>query len=111
MAGEEFDDGGFASHEIDEIATGLKGCLPAAFVGVIGIIAVLIWAVGGGGDLFGGDKDRADASEETTTSTTTTVAEETGQAFTPPTPEDLPAGAQLFQGTSGGEIGCITCDG
>jgi hypothetical protein len=32
-------------------------------------------------------------------------------ATSPPNPADLPAGAILFQGDSGDEIGCIPCDG
>jgi hypothetical protein len=32
-------------------------------------------------------------------------------ATSPPNPADLSAGAILFQGDSGGEIGCIPCDG
>ena len=141
MAGEELgeysEEFGPGAEQIARVATGLKGCLPASLVGVISLIAVVIWAIGEG-DLFDGDKDETastscdaaaaepgdlvlisfrqgcEPGDDTAASDedeTTDEPEPDGTVGVPPTPEELPSGAQLFEGTSGGELGCITCDG
>ena len=88
------------------------GCFPLVLA-VVAFVAAAV-AVFIGGKLGENGIEGAGEPAATTASTATSGAEagtETGGAIAPPSPADLPAGAELLQGSSGGPIGCITCDG
>jgi hypothetical protein len=97
------------------------GCgIPAIIAGIVVTIAV----AGAFAFLAGDDDEKcttptpkalggtrieliADCDEEPTT----TSASGAGPGAATPVQAALPAGQVLYQGTSGGELGCITCDG
>ncbi|HSV40072.1 MAG TPA: hypothetical protein VLI04_15035 [Nocardioidaceae bacterium] len=108
--------------ESSRIARGLRNCgVPFALAAVIVPAAVLL-----GMHFLGDDQDAPDACTATTTlgdvrvqlvaacepdTTTTPTSPPSGPDASQPDPADLPAGQVLYQGTSGGQLGCIACDG
>ena len=109
----------------------LRGCLPAALVGVVGIILVAIIVIVLAQDRsidspdLGLDPDQTPAASTAPASTgsaqptpddssipvTTGDPASDGAAGGPPAAESLPAGAILVKGRSGGPIGYIASDG
>ena len=123
-----------AGRAFDLLPESLRGCAPVVAIGVLLLILVLI-ALGFSQNWFEDDPPPG-TSSSTSPSTSQSSSEsaspspgespgespsefpsespsqpETGGTYTPPAEEDLPAGAVLYTGSSGGQIGCITCDG
>ena len=108
----------------------IKGCLPASIAAIAVLIAII--AVIGISKVISSDEpipaDTSAASAEPTPDTTADEAEdeddddaedeeesedegEGTSEFGPPDKASLPPGAILVTGRSGGQIGCIACDG
>jgi hypothetical protein len=83
---------------------GKQGCTtpPKVLLGIgVGIAVVIAIVL----ILFSGDDDKP-----STTASGAAAGATTGR-FAPPAPEKLGPGDQLFEGSSGGPLGCIACDG
>lgn len=87
------------------------GCLTLA--GILVAAAVAIGALTLGGDDADSDATDTGATDSGSPSPTDEAGETTdpNATFKPPSESSLPAGRHLVKGSSGGPIGCITCDG
>jgi hypothetical protein len=108
------------------IVEGLKGCGVPAFIALVVVAAAVFFGM----DFLGDDEDPdakcsrptqtlggvqvqlvADDCEPTPTPTASATDPDTAPDAGKPDAADLPAGQVLYQGTTGGQLGCIACDG
>lgn len=107
------------------INRGLVGCGVPAALALLVAAAAVFFAM----DFFGDDDDApecpgsttslgdvrvqlvADCDAETTPTPTASTTSPTSPVSGVPDPDGLPAGQVLYVGTSGGQLGCIACDG
>lgn len=112
------------AQQVQRLGRGLKGCLPVALLGALGLIVAILVVMAALPDeegrlrptdevLLGPSRTPSESPRESSSETPSESPSEIPGSDTASAPSvaDLPPGAMLFTGTSGGPIGCIPCDG